>query len=189
MTGFARDVHERGRNVIGGGLAGYNIQQNNLVLGIETDLKWRHINSTYNEQFATFGDSLTLQSQQGWTGSLRGRVGWAQERWMLYATAGLAYGHTKDQLAQTVYQPPVFSGSRTSEDSAIKIGWTAGGGVDFALTSNWSIGVQYLYSDLGDTHRAFERQIIRTVVYAPSRADFDNASQEVTARLTYKFGN
>jgi outer membrane immunogenic protein len=67
--------------------------------------------------------------------SVRGRVGWAQDRLMLYGTGGVAWGY--------VTTPPLdtLNGWRT--------GWTAGAGAEYALPRNWSAKIEYRYTDLG----------------------------------------
>ena len=80
-------------------------------------------------------------------GTLRLRAGVAVDRALIYATGGLAYGDVRYSSA-TQYNGPVaeYVGSA----SAWKVGWTLGGGVEYALTNNWTIKAEYLYYRLGD---------------------------------------
>jgi outer membrane immunogenic protein len=80
---------------------------------------------------------------------VRGRLGFAYDRWLFYATGGYAYG--KVQYDASLMQPTP-SGPRFEavvQDSARKSGWTVGGGVEAAITSILSVKLEYLYVDLG----------------------------------------
>ncbi len=68
---------------------------------------------------------------------MRGRLGYAADRFMPYVTGGLAVGDIKASL-------PGFAGG-----SATNVGWTAGGGIEFAIAGHWTAKAEYLYVDLG----------------------------------------
>jgi outer membrane immunogenic protein len=119
-----------------GGTAGYNYQfNNNVVLGVEGDIDWAHINGTNTSAGCVAG----CTTGDTWLSTVRGRLGYAFGGIMPYVTGGLAVGDIK---AST----PGFPGA-----SATNTGWTAGGGVEFALpgTSNWTAKAEYLHVDLG----------------------------------------
>jgi outer membrane immunogenic protein len=69
---------------------------------------------------------------------VRGRAGYAFDRFLVYGTAGAAFGDVRANFTDD----PV--------SSATKAGWTAGGGVEFALDRNWSAKAEYLFVDLGN---------------------------------------
>jgi len=115
--------------VMGGIQAGYNWQFGQFVLGGETDLQL----SDADDRFAGWKFS------NPWFGTLRGRAGYAMNNILLYGTVGLAYGTIRAQsLALGI------------EESRTTYGWTAGAGLEVALTSNWSAKAEYLYIDLND---------------------------------------
>ncbi|HKA71511.1 MAG TPA: outer membrane protein, partial [Xanthobacteraceae bacterium] len=133
---------------IGGGQIGYNWQLGTMVLGIEGDLAWRH--GTDSATFTSgnaFGDFASFSTEQNWVGTVRPRVGFATHNWLIYGTGGVAFGGFKHAYAET--RPGVVS--RAAADSDTKAGWTAGGGVEYAFTNQWSLGVEYLYTDFGST--------------------------------------
>ena len=117
--------------VMGGIQAGYNWQYGQFVFGGETDLQL----SDADDRFAGWKFS------NPWFGTLRGRAGYAMNNILLYGTMGLAYGTLRAQTSTGINE------SRTS------YGWTAGAGMEVALTGNWSARAEYLYVDLND--RAF----------------------------------
>jgi outer membrane immunogenic protein len=62
----------------------------------------------------------------------------------------LAYGRVATSgcicFGTTIAGPLNFTGS----NSATNIGWAVGAGLNYGLTSNWIVGVEYLYVDLGN---------------------------------------
>lgn len=82
LGGFTADTNIDG--AVLGGFVGYNYQlQNNWVIGLEGDLE------------ASFADENIipgLEVGMDWQGSIRGRVGYAFDRALVYGTAGWAIG-------------------------------------------------------------------------------------------------
>ncbi|HET9902912.1 MAG TPA: outer membrane protein [Xanthobacteraceae bacterium] len=113
--------------VAGGLQAGYNWQSGSFVLGGESDLQL----SGADDRFAAW------QFSNPWFGSLRARAGFAMNNTLFYATAGLAYGDLRMELA----------GIR---ETKTHIGWTAGAGMEVGLSRNWSARAEYLIMDLAD---------------------------------------
>jgi outer membrane immunogenic protein len=121
-----------------GGTFGYNLQYSPFVLGVETDIQWADLKSD-----GRCRGGLTCEVKTEWFGTARGRVGYAWDRWMPYVTGGLAYGDLRARVTG-------FPGR-----SDTVVGWTVGGGVEFALSvfslpPAWTGKVEYLYVDLGD---------------------------------------
>lgn len=116
--------------VSGGIQAGYNWQSQQFVLGVEADLQL----SAANDRFAPWKFS------NPWFGTLRGRAGFLfNNTTLFYATGGLAYGSLRAENTIT-----------GAVESKIHPGWTAGVGVEIALSANWSAKVEYLYVNLFD---------------------------------------
>jgi outer membrane immunogenic protein len=88
-------------------------------------------------------------------GTLRARLGFVpfDSHILFYATGGLAYGHVESSTTYSqsgclffgCASPTGATGSASSE----RVGWTAGGGIEYAVTPNWSFKTEYLYYDLG----------------------------------------
>jgi outer membrane immunogenic protein len=121
-----------------GGTAGYNWQLGPAVLGIEGDGDWNGISGTTNNNCAP-----GCKTSSNWLATVRGRLGYAADRWMPYVTAGGAFGDIKASI-------PGFSGMDTT-----KAGWTAGAGVEFAISGPWTAKLEYLYVDLGSANCGF----------------------------------
>jgi outer membrane immunogenic protein len=119
-----------------GGTAGYNWQTGALVFGVEADIAASMVKGD-----VICGVGGTCETKNEWLSTLRGRIGYAFDRWLPYITAGGAYGHTK---ATNTNLTPGFQGA-----SATPFGWTAGVGLEYAFLGNWSAKLEYLYVDLG----------------------------------------
>jgi outer membrane immunogenic protein len=126
-----------GTNVSGGlvgGTLGYNYQAGQWVFGIEGDGDWSDISGSTTNAVCP-GTSCEVRND--WLATLRGRVGYAYDRFLPYITGGAAFGDIK-------MTPTGFSGATTD-----KAGWTLGGGVEAAISGPWSAKLEYLYVDLG----------------------------------------
>jgi outer membrane immunogenic protein len=115
-----------------GGTVGYNYQFGQAVVGVEGDIDWADINGTTNTT-CPFG----CKTNDNWLSTVRGRLGYAADRFMPFVTGGAAFG---DIRAST----PGFAGA-----SNTNVGWTAGAGLEFAIAGNWTAKAEYLYVDLG----------------------------------------
>jgi outer membrane immunogenic protein len=99
--------------LIGGGHIGYNWQTpSSWVIGVEGD--------------ANFGDDFDYLA------SVRGRLGYAFGRTLVYGTGGVAFAGFNDALF----------------DEAT--GWVAGGGVETKVRDNLSLGLEALYYNFED---------------------------------------
>ena len=86
-----------------------------------------------------------------WLGTRRGRLAVLPAPTVLvYGTGGLAYCEVQATTSLTQSDSSGFSGSGTGDDFAYLVtGWTAGGGVEWMFTQNWSAKLEYLHYDLG----------------------------------------
>jgi outer membrane immunogenic protein len=133
----------------GGEQSGFNYQLGSFVLGVEGDFQYSDIGGgSYTTGTGFGGYAVTLRQRMDWFGTDRVRLGFTpMDRLLLYATGGLAVGRisTASQLDFTGATHYDQYGGQT------RAGWTAGAGVEYALTNNWSVKVEYLYYDLGTT--------------------------------------
>ena len=131
VTGVSTGNFTASGGLIGGTL-GFNIQQSALVFGVETDLVWSFMKGSTNTN--CLGNCTTSNT---WLGTTRGRIGYAFDRFLPYFTGGAAYGSIK------------ISNDFGSSASTTKVGWTVGGGLEYAFLNNWSVKGEYLYANLG----------------------------------------
>lgn len=116
---------------LGGIQAGYNWQFDQMIVGLETDIQGAGIKS--DVEIGGRG----AEAKINWFGTTRARLGYTPvDRFMVYATGGVAYGKIKASTAN-------FSESDT------RVGYTVGAGAEYALTNNVTLKSEYLYTDLG----------------------------------------
>jgi outer membrane immunogenic protein len=139
FQGSIEGINYTSEGVIGGVQAGYNYQINNMMLGLEIDFSATGIKGSV----ANPGGSAST-SKIDWMATARARAGLVMDRALFYATGGLAVAHTKTTLDD--YYPGYVI---TTSDAATYVGWTVGGGVEFAVAPNWTVKAEYLYADLG----------------------------------------
>jgi outer membrane immunogenic protein len=145
-------------NGIFGGRAGYNQQFGAWVVGLEGDISSFHFNRTTvatgnpfsSGGFAAGSIVLTTNVSSNWLATIRPRIGYAVDHTLFYVTGGAAFG--KASFSNTDLE---FSfnglgfGNEASAVSQTRTGWTAGGGIEYALTANWIVSAEYLHVDLG----------------------------------------
>ena len=144
------DYASFGRNsdgAVGGGHIGYNLQFNQFVIGLEGDVDGSAINESVSRLVlldAASGDGLLFPINAGVSyglqASIRGRVGYAWDRVLIYATGGVAFAELNAHL-QTILGYDSVSNTRT--------GWTIGGGIEYAISNNWSVRAEYRYAQFG----------------------------------------
>jgi len=132
----------------GGGQLGYNWQSNNWVPGIEADFNALSSTVSMRGTGITPGGStigFTNSLKPDWIATVRPRLGYAFDRLMVYATAGLAVMHA--DYAQTLTNiTGGLSGSGLTSANVTRAGWSAGAGLEYGLNRNWSVTAEYLYA-------------------------------------------
>jgi outer membrane immunogenic protein len=149
---------------LGGGQAGYNWQTGAFVLGVETDFDGSTNSKSFNNVGTPFlgagvpailrGDFLSVNGKASlsWLGTTRARVGFVatpDNRLLIYATGGVAYGGGSSNFSVFDSTTGAFF---TGNPSSTRVGWTIGGGVEYAITNNITIRGEYLYADLGSSN-------------------------------------
>jgi len=114
--------------------AGYNLQSGPWVWGVEGDLGYTNARGAMSTALCP-----GCAYRNFWLGTVRGRVGYAFNRMLPYITGGLAVGDVG------------VVGFGIPGNVETQVGWTLGGGVEFALAGNWTAKAEYLYVDLGST--------------------------------------
>jgi len=141
-------VNAQAFGAFGGGQIGYNFQiAPHWVVGIEGDLEASNINDEVSADENLYGSSVSGKTTVDWFGTLRGRVGYTGDRWMVYGTAGLAFGSVKSGYSIDI--PPLGNFSAADSVTSSAAGWAAGAGIEYKLTHNLSLKTEYLYVDLG----------------------------------------
>jgi outer membrane receptor protein involved in Fe transport/opacity protein-like surface antigen len=162
--GGSASVKEPG--FLGGAQVGANYQTGPIVWGFEAD----YDASTQNKSLPA-GVLTGSTSQTPWLATLRGRVGIAFDRYLVYATAGGAAGELR-----SIANVPAGTTNTTVTYGT----WTAGAGLEYGITDNLSARVEYLYLDKGN---------IQTGVIGPPATAITSHLQDnlVRAGLNYRF--
>jgi outer membrane immunogenic protein len=179
--------------VIGGGHLGFDYQiptwnwfsSSGVVIGLEGSVDGSSLSKTTVVDLpGAFGGSgtLTANSSADIQGSIRGRLGIAWDRVLVYATGGVAFGgiNTNFELNGVDAAGVSFFGQTSRSNS--RTGWTVGGGIEYALTPNWSIGAEYRFTDFGTING--EATLSDGGFFSGRRRLEEN---QVQARLNYKF--
>lgn len=172
-TGNNNDLFKAG--VTGGGQIGYNWQfAPNWVLGIEGDINAISAKrSTCDINDCFHGEELIFNSKTDYLATVRGRLGYAWDRSMVYVTGGAAFANVKDSLVD-------FGVPGAAHDDTLS-GYAIGAGLETAIWSNWSLKAEYLYANLG-TNR------VDSIVNPGSYIDFKHEYQIGRVGLNYRFG-
>jgi outer membrane immunogenic protein len=154
---------------IGGFHAGYLKQYNSWVVGIEADFDWTKLKDGATSGLLCSGppfrgqcggvavltDNAFLQTGVNWLASLRGRLGFVWNQWLLYGTAGVAFAgvdYTANVNCSGIAPTFCTGGAQAirSTGTGTRIGGVIGGGAEFKPAQNWVFGLEYLYYGFGD---------------------------------------
>jgi outer membrane immunogenic protein len=124
-----------GDGFLGGAQIGYNWQAGNIVFGVEADFQGS--TGSGNVSGTAGPVAFTGDAKTPWFGTLRGRLGYAFDRNLIYITGGGVYG--KNTLDGTLNTTGAFSSSTTFWS------WTIGAGYEAMLWDRWSAKLEYLY--------------------------------------------
>jgi outer membrane immunogenic protein len=137
--------------------AGNNWQNGSLVYGIEADISATTLKTDFNTVLTgTFGppgfasSTANTNANVEWYGTVRGRLGWSAGQALFYGTGGLAYGSV--DMNNTMTAPPPFAPPTNTQGVQIsdnRIGWVAGGGIEYLWRPNVIFSLAYQYVDLG----------------------------------------
>lgn len=182
----------RTEGIIGGGQIGYNWQAGRAVWGIEADIQGSDIKGSVWSGPAIATDNFRIPGfresaeKLTWFGTVRARAGFTLiDTLQLYATGGLAYGHI-DYSSNSNFASFLGIQNYPSNVGKTKVGWTIGGGGEWAIANNWSMKLEYLYIDLGSETRIADG----VPANPPFQIAYSSKTQEHILRLglNYKFG-
>lgn len=120
---------------------------NNIVAGVMLDLGISNASGSRHTVVNAGGILITTQTRTELKsyGAVRGRLGYAMGDILPYGTLGIAWARHEVSYFQE-FLPGFTTDVRTTESH---IGWTAGAGIEYALTRSFSMKVEYLYTDYG----------------------------------------
>jgi outer membrane immunogenic protein len=117
-----------------GGTAGYNLQTGDaFVEGVEADMDWTSISGTVSP-----ASCPSCNFRIPWLATTRLRFGYSINGFLPYATGGAAIGGLYANQ----------SGAPFGTATSANLGWTAGGGLEVAITDALRVKIEYLYVNL-----------------------------------------
>jgi outer membrane immunogenic protein len=189
----------------GGFYGGCDYQFGAWVVGIEGD--WSNVNKSGqtfdNFTFRTNAAGAQVEvsnplnvteAQERWYATLRGRLGYAVDKWLLYVTGGAAWARI-DSSEWNILNPIPTALLQTDT----RTGWTVGAGIEYAVGWGWSVRSEYLYIDIPSyTTFTGAGTLNGPFVINPVTHNFAGPPTNLSTRLnnnvwrfglTYKFGN
>ena len=197
LTG-ASSLGSGAQGVIGGLHLGYNQQFDRWVLGVEGSVDASTLQKSLLQVYPDppFSDSFssvvtgTVKSEI--QGSLRARAGYSFGRLLPFVTGGVAFGsfYSDLQLAggntAFIFTPSFASATAafaaSGAASATKVGWTLGGGVEYAVNNHWSLLAEYRYTDFGHLPISTNSSAVGSVFVADRHLN----QQQVQVGFSYK---
>jgi outer membrane immunogenic protein len=183
---FDSSFGSRPKGVIGGAHLGYNLQlpswnwfsSSGVVIGLEGSVDGTSVSTSVFDPFS----GIIVGNHPDVQGSIRGRLGIAWDRVLIYATGGAAFAGVKNQYTDTT---GIFTGTAGILEGITKTrtGWTVGGGLAYAITNNWSIGAEYRYSDFG----RYNDFVFGSLVTPVPIARHHLTENQVQGEVSYKF--
>lgn len=157
---------------------GENRRFGNWIVGLEGTFNWSDIDDSKGNAFGAAIPAPTKhRTSQNWLAALTPRVGYAFGNWLPYAKAGLAVAEYENSFTAA-------SGRQFKRDH-IHNGWTAGLGVEYALSPAWMLGVEYNYYSFNS--KTYGGQAVPDNLWVEQHK-LDPTQQTVMARLSYNFG-
>ena len=147
-SGSANDI-----GFIGGGQLGCNLQSGAFVFGVEGDWDYFRSNPTFTSPNGVLGtgDTVTVTQSLRTSGlaTIRPRLGIVTDRTFIYATGGAAFARVNYTQA---YADTLNAATGTAVGSTTLVGWTFGGGWEWAWTDHLTVKTEYLFSKFPTTN-------------------------------------
>jgi outer membrane immunogenic protein len=145
-----------------GGTVGAQIQSGHVVMGLEGDIDWTSMSGSGSGsvvKLGVFEGTATISSKVSIIDTLRTRIGYAQDNWLFYGTAGVALTNNTSSFGQTVG----FTCNTGAVACTSKLEWhaglAAGAGLEIGLTPNWSAKIEYLWVGAGAANTLYENMV------------------------------
>ena len=146
-TGALLFTSNNNATFVGGGQVGANYQfGSSFVVGIEGDFDWFANNNNSVTVVGPAGVAFQGSNNGRWLTTLTGRLGYAYDRVLFYGKGGAAWvGSNNFTLTDAA-----TGASASFSNNNTNTGWTAGGGLEWAFTNNWTARVEYDYVGLSN---------------------------------------
>jgi len=184
----SRDFSGDGRFIYGGQI-GCNFQPagSAFVLGLEGDLVGVSRSDFGGEIFrftVPATDHFNASGRFGTQGSLRARLGFAFDRMLIYVAGGATWADVS--ATHSIIRDG--DGSATFSSSTTRSGWNIGVGGEYLIVNNFTIGLEYRYTDYGSFNFSIPAGTAGTLTWIAHTASADNLrTQDLRLRFNYLF--
>ena len=187
----------------GGAQAGFNWQLGSVVYGLEGDVNWvgndtkrGFVNYAYKLGGANgtnYTYSLDSDPQSSVLGSIRGRLGWSFDRALLYVTGGAAFRNNSGNDVIYAYNSSnALVATYTANSDRSSVGWSLGGGLEWAFTNNVSLKLEYLHSQFNRDNGTYLTPVLTpSTVFSSYAFRNDHSSDSIDLvrfGINYRFG-
>jgi outer membrane immunogenic protein len=157
-------------SVLGGAQFGANWMRDSWLLGAEADFTWTDLKGS-----ATDAAGFAHHVSSHWLSLITGRLGYAFNRYLLYAKGGAAFASERNKVTNP-------AGNLADSGTTTQYGWTFGGGLEYAIDPNWSARVEYDYAAFPPRNVVLVGPVLGT---QPATPNF--TVQKVVGGVNYRF--
>lgn len=157
---------------------GYNLQRGHMVYGLEATISGAEFDSSTSCGLLAL---FKCESDLDYYGTVVARLGYAVDKTLFYVVGGLAYGEVNNDLSLEAlgFKLPLVNESDTA------VGWTAGVGIEHAMTKNFIVRIEYAHIDLGDNDASKTFDLRGVDLKVSNRTDLEFDTIRIGA--SYKF--
>jgi len=177
--GFAEGCRNAGGGAVGGQI-GYRWQTGPMVFGLEAQGDWANLRNTNTSLFNPFN---TWKTTTNGLGLFTGQVGYAWNNVLWYVKGGAAVVNQRWDIYNTATGIGIAQAERT------RWGGTIGTGLEYGITPNWTVGVEYDYIfRTSDTSTFLTPSLVVPLGVSSIAGNTRSDISMITARVNYKFG-
>jgi len=138
----------------GGVQFGYNFQITPFVLGLENEVGYLGLKGAKKQPASPGGDTSSRTKVGDWFDVLAARFGFALDRALFYGKGGVAFTEASSRARDNCVTAPCGPGTIEASRSKFITTWALGGGLEYAVTNNWTVKGEYLFIDLDESYTA-----------------------------------
>jgi outer membrane immunogenic protein len=172
-----------------GAAAGYNWQSGAVVAGVEGEIGYLGLRGSVIDPngIAIFGTPDTETSlRSDFYAALSARLGIAAGPALLYVKGGGALLRARASTIDPCVAPPAGcgTGTLTMNGSETMLGWSIGGGAEWAFAPRWTVKAEYVFFDFGNIDTAGTSNVPGEFY----RQSIDVTAHTVRLGVNYRFG-
>lgn len=164
------------KGLSGGGLVGYAVQDGRMVYGVEADIGLLTGTETLDIALGPNPADHQIGTELLWNGHVRGRIGFAFDRVLVFAAGGLAVAGVEHMATDNI-------AAVSASWSETRVGWSLGTGAEMNVNPRTSLRLEYLYDNYGTT--ALGTQTVGAVTFAEREHKLDNHTLRAAVNVRF----